>query len=113
MATSNGKTTGWLGAMLPALVCLVFAMPVAAEDVKPPSSTLAVETCADLATLLARQDEKTSRELKQIKRDLAALSQQLEQPGLREIVGGVGYILGIFGVAAYVASRRKPDGKGI
>jgi hypothetical protein len=107
---AKGKGLDWLGVAILTLCCL-YTVPVAAEDksaaVQPP-----VESCADVATLLARQEEKTSREFKQLKRDLAALSQQIEEPGLREIFGGVGYILGIFGVAAYVASRRQPGGKG-
>jgi nickel transport protein len=28
-------------------------------------------------------------------------------PGFRDIVGGIGYILGLVGIAAYVHSRRK------
>ncbi len=57
--------------------------------------------------LLQEQDRKNSRELRQIKREIAALGQQLENPGIREIIGGIGYILGLFGVAAFVASRKK------
>ncbi|MCD6430511.1 MAG: hypothetical protein J7L57_04745 [Deltaproteobacteria bacterium] len=30
------------------------------------------------------------------------------KPGFREILGGLGYIFGLIGVAAYVHSRRKP-----
>ncbi|MBW1988170.1 MAG: hypothetical protein JRI97_01350 [Deltaproteobacteria bacterium] len=33
------------------------------------------------------------------------------KPGIRDIVGGVGWILGVFGAAALAASRRKGDGK--
>lgn len=106
----RGKGLGWLGVAMLALCCL-YPVAVAAEE-KSAAVQPTVESCADVAALLARQEEKTSREFKQLKRDLAALSQQIEEPGLREILGGVGYILGIFGVAAYVASRRQPGGKG-
>ena len=109
MAREHG--VGWLATMLLLVGCLFLVTPVAAEEkaaVVPPT----VESCGDLAIILARQEEKTSREFKQLKRDLAALGQKIEEPGLREILGGVGYILGIFGVAAYVASRRQSGGKG-
>jgi hypothetical protein len=109
MAREQGL--GWLVTML-LLVCgLLLVVPVAAEE-KTAAVQPGVESCSELAQLLVRQEEKTSRELKQIKRDLAALSQQFEEPGVREILGGVGYILGIFGVAAYVASRRQSGSKG-
>jgi hypothetical protein len=108
---ADGKGRGWRVTMLLGLCCLLPALPVMAEEraaiVPPP-----VESCSDVAALLVRQEEKTSRELKQIKRDLAALGQQLEEPGLPEILGGIGYVFGIFGVAAYVASRRQPGNKG-
>jgi len=108
---ARGKGMGWLGVAILTLCCL-YMVPVAAEE-KSAAVQPTVESCADVATLITRQEEKNSREFKQLKRDLAALSQQLEEPGLREILGGIGYILGIFGVAAYVASRRKPEGKGM
>ena len=111
MGQGRGGCINWLGAMLLALCLLCTVMPAAAEE-KTSGVPPTVENCADLAALVVRQDEKNSREIKQIKRDLAALSQQLEEPGLREILGGVGYIFGIFGVAAYVASRRQSENKG-
>lgn len=44
------------------------------------------------------------RELEPVKRMLADLSQP--GPGVTEIVGGIGYILGIFGIVAYMKSRK-------
>lgn len=109
MAREQGL--GWLATMLLIVCGLLLARPVVAEE-KTTVTQPSVESCSDLAQLLVRQEEKTSREFKQLKRDVAALSQQIEEPGLREILGGVGYIFGIFGVAAYVASRRQSGGKG-
>lgn len=45
------------------------------------------------------------RELKPVKQMLADLSQP--GPGVTEIVGGFGYILGIFGIVAYMKSRKQ------
>jgi nickel transport protein len=60
-----------------------------------------------IIALLQEQDKKNSREFRQLKREIAALGQQLENPGISEIIGGIGYIFGLFGVAAYVMSRKK------
>jgi hypothetical protein len=111
MVEGNGKGMAWQVALLLTLCWLLPALPAAAEE-KPAAAQPSVENCADLAALLVRQEEHTSRELKQLKRDLAALSQKLEEPGTSEIFGGIGYIFGIFGVAAYVASRRRDGGRG-
>jgi nickel transport protein len=40
-----------------------------------------------------------------------SLERKDKSPGLTEIVGGVGWILGIVGVGAYFASRRRMTGK--
>jgi hypothetical protein len=57
---------------------------------------------------MAEQDSKLTRELRMLKRDIAVLSQSVEEPGLHEAVTGLGYILGLFGIAAFMASRRQP-----
>jgi nickel transport protein len=46
------------------------------------------------------------RELAPIKHMLAELNQT--GPGVTEILGGIGYIFGLFGVAAYMKSRTRP-----
>ena len=111
MTIGQGKSMAWRAPALLVLCWLLPVLPAAAEE-KPAAAPPSVESCADLAALLVRQEEHTSRELKQLKRDLAALSQKVEEPGASEIFGGIGYILGIFGVAAYVASRRRDGGRG-
>lgn len=83
-----------------------------ATEETPAVPAAGLQECSELAALLIQLDERNSRELRQIKRDLAALTKQVEQPGLSEILGGIGYILGLFGVAAYVASRKKSGGGG-
>jgi nickel transport protein len=52
-------------------------------------------------------DSKLTRELRMLKRDIAALSQSVEEPGLNEAMAGLGYILGLFGIASFMASRRQ------
>lgn len=96
------------------MVFAVAPLSVAEEQVPSPDQPPLVaaanpDKCSELVTLLAEQEQKNSKEFRQIKRDIAALSQQVSEPGMREIFGGIGYILGIFGVAAYFASRKKTD----
>jgi len=58
-------------------------------------------------TLLKEQNSKLSSELRRIQREIAALRTDLGKPGFKDVMAGIGYIFGLFGVAAYVASRRK------
>lgn len=49
-----------------------------------------------------------------VERRVAPLRQKLldsQQPGLREIVAGIGYLVGVAGLLAYVRARRKPGGQ--
>jgi len=79
---------------------MTFAVPGAAQAPEP-------ETAPELATLLKEQTGKLSGDLRRIQREIAALRADLEKPGFRDIFSGIGYIFGLFGVAAFVASRRK------
>lgn len=65
--------------------------------------------CRALAAHLEEQNRKLGQELRQIKREIAVLNQNLERPGIREIMAGIGYILGLFGMAAFFAARRRRD----
>ena len=111
--------TQWMSRTMLGLV-MVLAMASlspAGDNDAVPAQPLAVSPgasgqCSELVALLAEQEQRNAREFRQIKRDLAALSQQVAEPGMREIFGGIGYILGLFGVAAYVASRKKNNGGG-
>ena len=77
----------------------------------PPSQMAAAGeqpgACQALMTQINEQNRHLNRELRQIKRELAALNQNLEKPGLKEAMAGIGTILGLFGVAAFVAARRR------
>jgi len=60
-----------------------------------------------MVTLFQEQNEKLSGELRRIQRELAALRADLAKPGLRDIMAGIGYIVGLCGMAAFFAARRK------
>lgn len=57
--------------------------------------------------LLKEQNSKLSSELRRIQREIAALRTDLDKPGLKDVFSGIGYIFGLFGTAAFVASRKK------
>jgi nickel transport protein len=61
-----------------------------------------------VTSLVKEQNRKLSGDLRRIQREIAALRADLDKPGVKDVAAGIGYIFGLFGVAAYVASRRKP-----
>lgn len=84
----------------------------AEQEVPPPQSAVASsdprqDNCSALMAKLEEQNLQLSRELRLIKRDLAALNQNLEKPGIQEVMAGIGYILGLFGIAAFCTTRRQ------
>ncbi len=84
--------------------CLVFGAGSALGE------TPDAQDPAELAGLLAEQNASLARELRRIQREIAALRADLGKPGFQEIFGGIGYIFGLFGTAAFVASRRRERG---
>lgn len=81
---------------------------LAAQALTSPSASVAtaqeVESPAEDA-LVEIMRELLHQELAPIRRDLAAL--QHAGPGVTEIIGGIGYIVGIAGLASYIMRRRK------
>ena len=72
-----------------------------------PAQTPSEKSSQEIVTLFKEQNSKLSSELRRIQREIAALRADLDKPGLKEFFAGIGYIFGLFGVAAFVASRRK------
>ncbi|MBU4473770.1 MAG: hypothetical protein KKC48_00600, partial [Proteobacteria bacterium] len=103
-ATLAGTTAG-TAAVQPAQS----ATPAPAQVAPTPtlSMTTGQQDQLTAAPLTAAQaDAMLRRELAPIKQMLAELNQP--GPGMTEVVGGIGYILGIFGIAAYMKSRSRP-----
>ena len=65
------------------------------------------EDVQEMMTLLRENNSKLSDDLRRIQREIAALRADLDKPGMKDVFAGIGYIFGLFGVAAFVASRRK------
>jgi nickel transport protein len=89
------------GLMIGGLWCLM-SFPVSSH-----AETAVPENGSELVTLLKEQNSRLSSDLRHIQREIAALRADLEKPGFRDIFSGIGYIFGFFGVAAFVASRRR------
>ncbi len=105
MVSGRNQETG-----RPSAVVLVFALFLALTlPVMAGESAVSREAAGyeKIIALLQEQEKNNSREFRQLKREIAALGQRLENPGIAEIMGGIGYIFGLFGVAAYVMSRKK------
>ena len=72
-----------------------------------PAQTPPQESAHKVVTLLKEQNSKLSNDLRRIQREIAALRADLGKPGIKDVFAGIGYIFGLFGVAAFVAARRK------
>jgi nickel transport protein len=52
-------------------------------------------------------ESAVDRKLQPVMRMLVKLQESSGKPGITEIIGGIGYIIGIFGIIMYLKSRRK------
>lgn len=70
--------------------------------------------CGELAGLVQQERTAISREMGQIKREIAALRDDLSKPGTKEIFAGIGYIFGLAGIGLYFHCRRgtRRDSRG-
>lgn len=76
---------------------LVARLTVPAEDIAAASGPVP----EDLRAMIA---EAVEAQVRPLRRDLAAYKDSV---GLMDALGGLGYIFGIFGVAAWIMSRRR------
>jgi len=72
-----------------------------------PAQTPPDDCSQEVVTLLKEQNSKLSNDLRRIHREIAALRADLDKPDIKDVFSGIGYIFGLFGVAAFVAARRK------
>lgn len=69
----------------------------------------AAETVASKATVMQLQQENAAlqRKIRRLESQSAALREELNSPGSAQIIGGIGYIVGLFGIAGWFAARNK------
>jgi beta-lactamase regulating signal transducer with metallopeptidase domain len=98
----------WRPLVLAVMVALAgslgHASVFAGKEVQPPAQVM---DCQVLAATIATDNHRLHQELRQVKRELALLNQNLEKPGVREIIAGIGFLFGLFGVAALLSARRR------
>ena len=72
-------------------------------------STVPVQSkdCQKEISLLNDQLITLTNQLKMARREIAILHQAKEKPGWPEIVGGIGIILGLFGIVSFIISRNS------
>lgn len=66
-------------------------------------------SCAEISSKVDVLSNQVSGDMRRIMREMTALKAQIEKPGLNEALAGLGYICGLFGVAFFVAGRRKRE----
>lgn len=64
--------------------------------------------------LILLQQENTSlqRQVRRLEHEVSALRDELDTPDATQIIGGIGYIVGLFGLAAWYAAGKKNPRKG-
>lgn len=80
-------------------------LPVQNDMAGVESEKAPLSTTTDVAELEKMVQATVHRELAPVKMMLADLNQS--SPGMSEIMGGIGYIVGIFGIIAYMKSRKE------
>ncbi|MCF8075996.1 MAG: hypothetical protein K9K63_04555 [Desulfotignum sp.] len=65
------------------------------------------DSTGEIIALLKEQNSALSADLRRIQREIAALRADLDKPGIKDVFAGIGYIFGLFGAAAFAASRRR------
>ncbi len=73
------------------------------KSVEPESP---IQVATDQSQLRKEIEAALDEKLKPLIREVAKLREN-RGPGVTEIIGGIGYILGIMGIAAYMKSRKK------
>ncbi|GFM35701.1 hypothetical protein DSM19430T_03850 [Desulfovibrio psychrotolerans] len=76
--------------------------PTPAEKTQTGKPQAALPASDELRTIV---EEALEKKLAPIRRQLAEESQR--GPSLQDIIGGIGYIIGLAGIAAFMAARRK------
>lgn len=79
--------------------------PAAAPAPGPPAATRPAPAVPDTEALEAAMNRALERQLAPVKEMLAELSQR--RTTLPDVLGGIGYIVGFFGLWAYFQSRRR------
>lgn len=117
MAEGSKAFRGCILILVALFACFIFGFAhrgLAAEDQPAipsvhdatPVGRAAVD-CHQLAEQLQQQKNMISKEAGQLKREIAALREDICKPGVKEVFAGIGYIFGLTGIGIYVNNRRR------
>jgi len=73
----------------------------------PPITALAVDDCATRVEQLEQKNARLHKQLRQVKRELAREQTEEQEAGWPQVLGGIGIIFGLSGVAMMVSAKRK------
>ena len=73
----------------------------------PPATAAPDPVAAELAQSLPQENADLKRKVRRLEHQVTALRDELNSPGATQIIGGIGYIVGLFGIAGWVAARKK------
>jgi len=96
----------WLRGIFSLLIVCTLAAVALAQTPNPPAPGEKVD-CIDQKALDATLDKALERHLAPVKEMLTELT--IHQTSLTDILGGIGYILGFFGIWAYFQSKKRKD----
>jgi nickel transport protein len=83
--------------------------PVPSPGAADPATGGMDQTVASTADLQATLERVLSDQLTPLRESLMRIQQTHEKPGLRDVLGGLGYIVGLAGVYLWAVSRRKKE----
>lgn len=72
---------------------------------------LSEKTVPATVTQLQQDNASLQRQVKRLEAQVAAMRDEMNTPDATQIFAGIGYIVGIFGIAGWVAARKK-NGQG-
>jgi len=72
-----------------------------------PATAIATDDCATQVAQLEQENARLHKQLRQVKRALAKEQTEEQKAGWPQILGGIGIIFGLCGVAMMVSAKRK------
>ncbi len=82
---------------LPVILLLLINAPLSMAQTADNSNTQPAATTVD---------DTINIELRRIHRELTLLRMEQKKPKITDVIGGIGYIMGICGIAAYILAER-------
>ena len=60
---------------------------------------------------LQQENQQLQRKVRHLEAQVVAMREELNRPHASQVIGGIGYIVGIFGGVAWYAAGRKKGGR--